>query len=76
LLGEGIIPFIGVVYSGLRVLQIRELLDPPPPDVRSLPGPLRLVLRTALILWLLNAIALALHILWVTWRLLHKPGLS
>lgn len=76
LLGEGVIPFIGVVYSGLRVLQIRELLDPPPPDVRSLPGPLRFVLRTALILWLLNAIALALHILWVTWRLLHKPGLS
>lgn len=76
LLGEGIIPFIGVVYSGLRVLQIRELLDPPPPDGRSLPRPLRFVLRSALILWLLNAIALALHILWVTWHLLHKPGLS
>jgi hypothetical protein len=70
LLGEGIVPFIGLVYSSLRVLQIDGLLDLRFRASNQMPKPLRLVLRAALVLWALNAIALALHILWVTWRLL------
>jgi hypothetical protein len=76
LLGEGIVPFIGMLYSSLRVWQIQGLLDPPTSDSGPIPSPLRLDLRTTLLLWALNAIALALHILWVTLRLVQGPGAS
>lgn len=76
LLGEGMIPFIGVIYSGLRVLQIKDLLVPTPPDLRPIPGPLKLVLRSALVLWFLNMTALALHILWVTIWLVQGQGVA
>jgi hypothetical protein len=73
LLGEGIVPFIGLLYSGLRVFQISGLLDCRYLASSHIPKPLRLVLRAALVLWSFNAIALALHIVSVTFRLLH-PG--
>ena len=73
LLGEGIVPFIGLLYSSLRVLQINGLLDLQFRASIRMPKPLRLVLRAVLVLWALNTIALAFHILWVSWRLL-LPG--
>ena len=73
LLGEGIVPFIGLLYSSLRVLQINGLLDLRFNASSRIPKPLRLVLRAVLLLWVLNTIALAFHILRVTWRLL-LPG--
>lgn len=71
LLGEGIIPFLGLFYSGLRVLQISQLLHPLSTNLGPLPRPLRLVLRSAFILWFLNAAALGLHILMVSLALLQ-----
>jgi hypothetical protein len=76
LLGEGIVPFLGMLYSGLRVLQIRDLLNPPSREPGPMPRPLRLVLRTTLLLWAFNTTALALHILWVTVRLLQGQGVA
>ena len=73
LLGEGVVPFIGCIYSVLRVCQIDGLLDLRFRASSQLPKALQVVLRAALVLWALNAIILLLHILAVTWRLLH-PG--
>lgn len=76
LLGEGTVPFIGMVYSGLRVFQIGGLLDPRFHGSGSIPKPLRRVLRIAKVLWALNGGFLLLHILWVSSRLLqlHPSG--
>ncbi|MFN9623505.1 MAG: hypothetical protein ACK587_11865 [Cyanobacteriota bacterium] len=70
LLGEGIVPFIGLVYSILRVIQINDLLDLPFQVSRQMPKFLRFILRLALLLWALNAMALGYHILIVSWKLL------
>jgi hypothetical protein len=73
LIGERIVPCIELFYSSLRVLQIDGLLDPRLRASSQMPKPLWLVLGAAMVLWALNAIALAIHLLWMAWRLL-QPG--
>lgn len=68
LLGEGTVPFIGTVYSLLRVWQIDGLLEFRKRGCGEPPRLLRIVLRAAQVLWALNWIALLVFILWVMHR--------
>lgn len=67
-LGEGIVPFIGLVYSILRVWQILGLIDLQMQSIILRSRVLHVILMASGWLWGLNAFFLLMHILMVSCR--------